>query len=49
MTDKYKKILKKKGILILKNIFSKSHTRTFKKSLKKILDKRIKMKELGYI
>ena len=45
MSDKYAKILKKKGILIIKNIFSKSQTKVFKTSLKKILDKRVKMKK----
>ena len=45
MYDKYAKILKKKGILIIKNIFSKSQTKVFKTSLKKILDKRVKIKK----
>ena len=45
MSDKYAKILKRKGILTLKNIFSKSQTKVFKTSLKKILDKRVKMKK----
>ena len=45
MSDKYAKILKKKGILTLKNIFSKSQTKVFKTSLEKILDKRVKMKK----
>ena len=45
MSDKYAKILKKKGILIIKNIFSKSQSKVFKTSLKKILDKRVKMKK----
>ena len=45
MSDKYAKILKKKGILTLKNIFSKSQTKVFKTRLEKILDKGVKMKK----
>ena len=45
MSDKYAKILKKRGILTLKNIFSKSQTKVFKTRLEKILDKRVKMKK----
>ena len=45
MSDKYTKILKQKGILIIKNIFSKSQTKVLKTRLKKILNKSVKMKK----
>jgi len=44
MSDKYAKILKKRNTNY-KNIFFKSQTKVFKTSLKKILDKRVKMKK----
>ena len=45
MITKYKKTLKKKGILILNNIFSRVELKKVKNKLEKILDKRIKQKK----